>query len=549
MSVLFTGGIENSNMDIGDNIANSLMLDRASNHYLTGSVSAGTSTQKATISFKIKRTSLGTIQNIFQHYNASSDGCWFNASDQFQVFLAGGATADALTNMLFRDVSAWYFIDVYIDTTQATAGNRIRIDVNGVTQTTTGTPPPLNYNFLYMNVAGSTRIIGTNGATVNYLDGGLALFNFIDGQALTSSSFGRTSADTGEWVNKDYTGTYGSNGFKLDFTNASSLGTDSSGNGNNWTLNGGIASANQMYDTPTHNFHTMTPLNNIIGSISTTLVTYSKGNLQATSPNSATNGGRMVDVGGYSFPRNTKLYWEVTPLTTNCGAGIAYYLNQGAWINVVASGNLNNSAIGYNGSTGTTGSCGTFSGTNPSFNGTTDVLGLAWDGVNGVLQYYKNGASIGSFTGCPTNQDMWVGRSIGTSAAVTTESYNYGQKIAGNTFYSGAGGYFQYAPPAGYLALQTVNKIASDIAVLVSGTFTGNANADGVVVSCNGYPTTLTINGNAVTFGTHADRLAHGFKLRTNSASYNANGANTWTATVVTNIKNALKYATAQGNP
>lgn len=83
----------------------------------------------------------------------------------------------------------------------------------------------------------------------------------------------------------------------------------------------------------------------------------------------------------------------------------------------------------------------------------------------------------------------------------------------------------------------------------VSGSFTGDAAADGPFVWMNGVPLTLTINSNAVTFGTHADKTAGGFKLRTSSASYNTAGSNTWTATITSDVKNLFKYRNAQGNP
>jgi hypothetical protein len=66
------------------------------------------------------------------------------------------------------------------------------------------------------------------------------------------------------------------------------------------------------------------------------------------------------------------------------------------------------------------------------------------------------------------------------------------------------------------------------LSTVSSGSFTGNANVNGPFVWLGGTPASMTINGNAVTFGTHADRLANGIKLRTNSASYNAAGSNTF---------------------
>jgi hypothetical protein len=106
---------------------------------------------------------------------------------------------------------------------------------------------------------------------------------------------------------------------------------------------------------------------------------------------------------------------------------------------------------------------------------------------------------------------------------------------------------FSYTPPTGFKALNTANLAST--AVSTSGTFTGNASADGPFVWTNGNPATLTINGNAVTFGTHADKTAGGFKLRSSSSSYNASGSNTWTATAGKRFVQVKKPNNAQVNP
>ena len=114
------------------------------------------------------------------------------------------------------------------------------------------------------------------------------------------------------------------------------------------------------------------------------------------------------------------------------------------------------------------------------------------------------------------------------------DDYNFGQRPFTNT-------------PT-YPTLCQANLDAAGT-VTVSGTFTGNASADGPCVWMNGVPKTLTINSNAVTFGTDADKLATGFKVRTSSASYNTAGSNTWTATIDSDLQNIFKYNNAEGNP
>ena len=123
-----------------------------------------------------------------------------------------------------------------------------------------------------------------------------------------------------------------------------------------------------------------------------------------------------------------------------------------------------------------------------------------------------------------------------TSFPSGSGSYNFGQQP------------WQGAGPAGGQKALCQRELDAAGTVTVSGTFTGNAVGDGPFVWMNGSPNTLTINGNAVTFGTHADRLANGFKVRTNSASYNAAGSNTWTATISSNLQNLFKYNNAKDN-
>ena len=101
-----------------------------------------------------------------------------------------------------------------------------------------------------------------------------------------------------------------------------------------------------------------------------------------------------------------------------------------------------------------------------------------------------------------------------------------------------------YSAPSGFVALNTYNLPAGS--VTTSGSFTGNASTDGPFIYLNGVPAAMTINGNAVTFGTNADHLANGFKVRSSSASYNASGSNTYSITT-TGAK--FKYANAQTNP
>ena len=99
-------------------------------------------------------------------------------------------------------------------------------------------------------------------------------------------------------------------------------------------------------------------------------------------------------------------------------------------------------------------------------------------------------------------------------------------------------------PVSGYKALCTQNLPAGSITT--SGSFTGNASVDAPYVYLNGTPTAMTINGNAVTFGTHANKVSNGFKVITASTSYNNSGSNTYS---ITTTGSKFNVARAQVNP
>ena len=144
---------------------------------------------------------------------------------------------------------------------------------------------------------------------------------------------------------------------------------------------------------------------------------------------------------------------------------------------------------------------------------------------------YKNVTDAGSWTSIATGLtgNRWP------YSVTQAASWNFGQQP------------LPEALDTGFKALCQAN-LSDSGTVIVSGSFTGNVSADGPCIWMNGTPKTLTINSNAVTFGTHADRLATGFKIRTASTSYNSTGTNTWTATIDSNLQNIFKYNNGQGN-
>ena len=167
--------------------------------------------------------------------------------------IGGSAVLNIAETPARRDPSAWFHLVVVLDTTQATASNRLKLYYNGaqVTALTTATYPNQNTTFAINNNQ-ATAIGSRAGGGAPYYDGYMTDMNFIDGQALTPASFGATDATTGVWNPIRYSGTYGTNGFYLNFSDPTSTTTiayDYSGNSNNWTANNISVTAGTTYDS------------------------------------------------------------------------------------------------------------------------------------------------------------------------------------------------------------------------------------------------------------------------------------------------------------
>jgi len=309
------------------------------------------------------------------------------------------------------------------------------------------------------------------GYGASFFDGYLTEINFIDGQALTPSSFGETDAITGRWKAKAYSGTYGTNGFYLKFadnsgTTATTLGKDSSGNGNNWTPNNFSVTAgagnDSLVDSPT-NYGTDTGVGGEVRGNYCTInavdkgasITLSNGNLDTS--NSGVSG--TIGKGTFSF-NSGKWYWENT---INSGIGMVGIVLQETLPSTVFVGNTSN-GYGYQGNDGKK-----FNNNAGSSYGNTftagDIIGVLADMDNGTLVFYKNNISQGTaFSGlsgtfCPA---------VGNNAA-NSVSLNFGQRP------------FAYTAPTGFKALCTTNlptpTIRKPSSAMDVVTYTGNGSA------------------------------------------------------------------------
>jgi hypothetical protein len=250
----------------GYQIERSLRFNSADSAYLNRTPGTASNRKTWTWSGWVKRSKFGDDEVMFSGgvsdpttvIRFSGEGA--ASPDGLRVFhYAAGFQFDLTSTAQFRDPSAWYHIIVACDTTQATSSNRLKIYVNGVQVTAfdTATYPSLNYDTSINNTV--AQDVGRAGAGSNYLNGYMTEINFIDGQALTPSSFGETNATTGVWSPIAYAGSYGTNGFYLNFSDNSgvtstTLGKDQAGS-NNWTPSGFSVTAgagnDSLVDTPT----------------------------------------------------------------------------------------------------------------------------------------------------------------------------------------------------------------------------------------------------------------------------------------------------------
>ena len=279
-------------------IDNSLRFNDDDSAYLSRTPSSAGNRKTWTWSGWVKRSEIGSRNTFFSAHSSTEHTLRFE-DDQIQVYrYSGGYTWKLTTSAVYRDVSAWYHIVWATDTTQSTSSNRVKLYVNGeqITDFDEETYPSQNSEY-HIN----DSVIQYLGRSISgYFDGYLAAVNFVDGQALTPADFGETG-DYGEWKPIEYEGTYGTNGFYLDFSDSGSLGTDASSNSNNWTPNN-LSATDQMLDSPTNNFCTWNPLNRAYSDIQ-----LSQGNIQ--SKHTATGGWELVT--GSQLMSSGKWYWEV----------------------------------------------------------------------------------------------------------------------------------------------------------------------------------------------------------------------------------------------
>ena len=267
-----------------DPVTRSLRLDGGES--LSRTFGSTGDSKKFTFACWVKRTELGGNQRIFQASNSSNDDFLrFNNDNTlgYWIYQNGSHNHQGNTTAVFRDVSAWMHVCYVVDTAQATAANRVKIFVNGVSHTLS-VYPDQNRDCSVMNTA-ALHYIGRYGNSASeYANLYIADVYFLDGEAVEPVGNFIESNDYGGYKPKEYTGSFGTNGFHLKFDDSSDIGADSTSNSNDFTTTN-LSSHDVMLDTPTKNYATLNTVSDVVASGSNT---FSNGNL-TLSPSHADN--------------------------------------------------------------------------------------------------------------------------------------------------------------------------------------------------------------------------------------------------------------------
>ena len=448
-------------------VANSLRFNGGSSDDLERTPSSSGNNTTNTLSFWVKRSTDDGEDFLVYGDNGSANRCkiTFLPSGKLQINTIVSSSNNLVyeTNRLFRDLSSWYNIVIAFNSTLGTAGDRCRLYVNGVEETSFSTETDMGQNTSnFLSTASATVYIGSQ-ATGNYYDGYMAEVCFIDGQQLDATSFGEFDEDSGIWKPIDVSGlTFGTNGFYLDFEDSSALGNDVSGNNNDFTANN-LTAVDQSTDTCTNNFATMNPLYKSV-------VVLSEGNLLGTE--SSSNFDSVLSTIGVS---SGKWYVEFKVITLAGGIMRNYFgICDARDGNIFAEGQMGKNESGRTGDTVSIEKAAVLKNGSTEYsvtnNAANDIFGVYLDLDNGAVYFSKNGsllnsgnpASGASKTGAVT---ITTGETylFGMTAYNSSCSVNFGSPhIALSSANTDANGYgsFEYSPTVrgvNYYALNSKN--------------------------------------------------------------------------------------------
>ena len=441
----------------GYEVANSCRFTRGDSPYMHITPGSDGDLRKFTVAFWCKRgllTTGGTTGRQVIFSTATNDAITFDGSTDKLVILEDGGNA-LVTERLFRDCSAWYHVCVAVDTEQGVAANRIKLYINGTLITDFSTTCQTSQNAdMGFGKASEMMSVGRSEFDDNrHFDGYLAEFYYINDAQLAASDFGEFDEDSPSiFKPKEFEGSFGTNGFYLDFEDSANLGNDANGGTDLTEVN--LAAADQATDTPTNNFCTLNPL--VMPTSTLPVITNGNTNLVSQNASSKYFGG----CGTFGLTAG-KWYWEVKLTDINSAGSLigisdrpeelarnnydlAYFMAYGYGIKD-GDGNIRNNTSGSQ--------VDSSYGVSYTDN---DIIGVHLDLDNNKLYYAKNGTLMNSGTGFTTtavtntNSGFWFPTITDTGTNAATWQVNFGGS-SGFTISSAASdangyGNFEYSP-------------------------------------------------------------------------------------------------------
>jgi hypothetical protein len=420
-------------------IAKSVRLRASASAYLSKTLGAPTTQNTFTFSCWFKTGTLGTERALV---TASSNATLrLNTSDKIQLNFGGILVAESVA--VYRNPTS------HLHIVWQQNGTAITIWVNNQSAATgTGT----NTEF---NTASGHEIGRRRGSNDQLFDGYLSNVHFVDGQALLPTDFGQWNDKYLAWVPKAYTGTYGTNGFFLNFNEAGNtsgantgIGKDVSGNGNYWnstnidTTNSTAVTYDWMNDSPTNSYATLNPLDEPAAYAS--FGDTSTGNLKYTVSNDSCVGSTVMVSSG-------KWYWETHVNSSGAWCSVVsippYISNKLAYQAGSGGRSFYSSGVKYNENTSSSYGSSFASGT---------IVGCALDLDAGKVYW-----SIGGVWQNTSNPVAGTGEAFSglTGSWMPTASAN----VSGNMEFNFGQRPFTHTVPTGFLALCQANLPTKDI--------------------------------------------------------------------------------------
>ena len=395
---------------------------------------------------------------FFQFWSSGSNFCsaYANPTLKMRNYIAGGySQGDITCNRLLRDHGAWYHLQCVWDTTNSTAGDRMRIYINGVRETSFSSSSNPSSSYAFGPLESGTFYLNRYNANTTTGSQSYSHVHYCDGYAYEPTVFGEFDTNgTGEWkIKTSPTCNYGSNGFFILKDGSST--TDQSGNSKTFTTSGTLTNTE---DCPSNVFATWNALDNYYAS-----ATLTNGNTKVAT-NSSAYSATLTSLGASSgkYYAEFKLidkgsgYCQIgikgkQPTSTSDGVG-------------AGSDGLAYRKDGYKVLNGSSSTYGTSYDNN-------DIIGIAMDLDNNRLFFSKNGtfqdsgdptSSTGAIT-IPTSSSgfYFMGISDEHNNGTNTWEANFGNGYFGTTAISSEGtnasgiGKFEYDVPTGYTALST----------------------------------------------------------------------------------------------